>query len=179
MPGTDISRCVVAIGHEVSFPIDFSTGKHAELYSSPGTVESCSRQLASHLASCHKITKLLVRKQRCWHHMLVKLWCHDPCIYFIRDIAFAHRAKRSDSKQAVSISSCILLQDPGGLMCLFLVHHTCLSLPPILSTRTKGMLWPYLLINRNLFPSSRWMALIIRVGNSKIVKDNLLLLFVF
>jgi hypothetical protein len=59
--GTDISRCMVAIRQEFSFPIDFSTSKHTELYSTPGTVESYSRQLASHLSSCCKIAKFLVQ----------------------------------------------------------------------------------------------------------------------
>ena len=40
VPGTDISRSMVAVGCEFAFPIDFSTGKHAKLYSVPGTVES-------------------------------------------------------------------------------------------------------------------------------------------
>jgi hypothetical protein len=45
--GTDFLCCMVALGHEFSFPIDFSTGKHAELYSAPGTVESYLKQLAT------------------------------------------------------------------------------------------------------------------------------------
>ena len=43
VPGTDISRLLVAVGHEFSFPIDFSAGKHAELYLSPGTVQSYAK----------------------------------------------------------------------------------------------------------------------------------------
>jgi hypothetical protein len=30
---------MVALGHEFSFPIDFSTGKHTELYFAPDLVE--------------------------------------------------------------------------------------------------------------------------------------------
>jgi hypothetical protein len=39
VPGTDISRFMVAVGREFSFPINISTGKHAKLYSTPGTIE--------------------------------------------------------------------------------------------------------------------------------------------
>jgi hypothetical protein len=65
--GTDISHCMVALRREFSFPIDFSTGKHAELYSVPGMVESYSKQLATCLSCCHTIAKLLVKEHYCWH----------------------------------------------------------------------------------------------------------------
>ena len=44
VPGTDISRSLVAVGREFTFPIDFSSGKHWELTSSPSTVVSYSRE---------------------------------------------------------------------------------------------------------------------------------------
>ena len=46
VPGTDISRSMVAIGREFSFPIDFSAGKHWELTSSPSSVVSYAKELA-------------------------------------------------------------------------------------------------------------------------------------
>jgi hypothetical protein len=60
VPGTDISWSMVAIGHKFAFPIDFSTGKHAKLYSMPGTIDSYSWELAIQLSSCHEIANLLV-----------------------------------------------------------------------------------------------------------------------
>jgi hypothetical protein len=60
VPGTDISRCMVTVGCKFAFPIDFSVGKHANLYSAPGTVESYSKELATRLESCRKIALLLV-----------------------------------------------------------------------------------------------------------------------
>ena len=42
VPGTDISRSLVAVGREFAFPIDYSAGKHWQLTSSPSTVESYS-----------------------------------------------------------------------------------------------------------------------------------------
>jgi hypothetical protein len=47
VPGTNISRSMVAVFREFAFPIDFSSGKHAELYSAPGTIESYSKVRAS------------------------------------------------------------------------------------------------------------------------------------
>ena len=65
MPGTDISRSMVAVGCEFTFPIDFSTGKHAKLYSAPGTVKSYSKELAMRLESDREVAMLLVMEQRC------------------------------------------------------------------------------------------------------------------
>ena len=99
VPGTDISRSMVALGREFSFPIDFATGKHAELYSLPNTVESYSRDLATRLSACREIADLLVREHRCWHRELVNSRRRDPRIYSPGDIVFARRATRSNSKR--------------------------------------------------------------------------------
>jgi hypothetical protein len=99
VPGTDISHSMVAVGREFAFPIDFSSGKHAELYSAPGTVESYAKQLAERLASCRMIADLLVREQRCWHRELVNSRRPDPRVYEVGDIVFARRATRSDAKR--------------------------------------------------------------------------------
>jgi hypothetical protein len=88
MPETDILRSMVALGWEFSFPINFLTGKHAKLYSAPGTVDSYSKQLATWLSSCCTVAKLLVREQRCWYQELVNLHWPDPRIYSIGDIVF-------------------------------------------------------------------------------------------
>ena len=60
VPGTNISCCMIAVGQEFAFPIDFSVSKHAELYSAPGTLMAYSKGLAIHLESCPKIAMLLV-----------------------------------------------------------------------------------------------------------------------
>ncbi len=47
IPGTDISRSLVAVGRKFAFLIDFSMDKHRKLTSSlPRTVESDSKDLA-------------------------------------------------------------------------------------------------------------------------------------
>jgi hypothetical protein len=51
IPGTDISRCFVALGRKFQFPLDFLTGKHMELTSTPASVTSYSRELATRLSA--------------------------------------------------------------------------------------------------------------------------------
>jgi hypothetical protein len=49
-----------AVGHEFAFPIDYSTNKHWELTSSPTSVESYSRDLATRLSALREVAHLLV-----------------------------------------------------------------------------------------------------------------------
>ncbi len=67
VPGTNISRSLVAVGREFQFSIDFSSGKHIELMSAPGAVISYSCKLATHLNACHQIASILVEEHQCWH----------------------------------------------------------------------------------------------------------------
>jgi hypothetical protein len=62
VPGTDISCSLVAIGCKFAFLIEFSTGMHQELTSSPTTVNS--RHLSKRLVACRKIAMLLVPNHR-------------------------------------------------------------------------------------------------------------------
>jgi hypothetical protein len=71
VPGTDISRSLVAVGREFAFPIDYSCSKHWELTSSSAMVDTYSKQLAERLTACRNIPMLLVREQRKWHHALI------------------------------------------------------------------------------------------------------------
>jgi hypothetical protein len=98
VPGTDISRSLVAVGRKFAFPIDFSAGTHAKLYLAPSSVVLYSKELASYLNACRKVAMLLVAEQRCWHRKLVNSRRWDPHIYSIGDIIFACRATRSDLK---------------------------------------------------------------------------------
>ena len=97
VPGTDISRSLVAIGREFTFPIDFSSGKHWEVTSSPSMVVSYSKELATRLAACRQVAELLVRKQCSYHRELINARRPDPRIYSIGDIVFARRAVKSDA----------------------------------------------------------------------------------
>ena len=55
VPGTDISRSLVAVVREFAFPINYSSGKHWELKSSPTTVVSYSKELATSLSACQEV----------------------------------------------------------------------------------------------------------------------------
>ncbi len=97
VPGTDISRSLVTVGRKFAFPIDFSTGKHWELTSSPSTVVSYSKELAMRLHACRLVANLLVRKQHSYHLELINACRPDPRIYLLGDIVFALRAVKSNS----------------------------------------------------------------------------------
>jgi hypothetical protein len=60
VPGTDISRSLIAVGRKFAFPIDYSSRKHWELTSSPNTVVTYSKELATRLSACLEVAKLLV-----------------------------------------------------------------------------------------------------------------------
>jgi hypothetical protein len=92
VPGTDISRSLVAVGREFAFPIDYSSGKHWKLTSSPTKVVSYSKELATRLSACQEVAKLLVEEQRSYHRELINARRPDPHVYSIGDIVFARRA---------------------------------------------------------------------------------------
>ncbi len=96
--GMDISCSLVAIGQEFAFPIDYSSGKHWELTSSPSTVVSYSKELATRLLACREVAEILVEEQHSYHRELVNARRPDPHIYSVDDIVFARRAVWSDAK---------------------------------------------------------------------------------
>ncbi len=99
VPGTDISRSLVAVGCQFAFLIDFSSGKHWQLTSSPATVESYSKDLAMRLSACCKIANLLVSETHDWHRALVDSHRPDPRVYLPGNIVFPCRATRSDASK--------------------------------------------------------------------------------
>jgi hypothetical protein len=99
IPGMDISRSLVAVGHDFAFPIDYSTNKHWELTSSPSSVESYSRDLATCLSALREVAHLLVQEQRAYHRKLTNSRRPDPRVYSIGDVVFARRAVRSDASK--------------------------------------------------------------------------------
>jgi hypothetical protein len=99
IPGTDISRSLVAVGREFAFPIDYSTEKHWELVSSPNTVTTYSKDLAKRLAATRKVAELLVKEHRGCHREFINANRPNPWIYAIGDIVFARQAVRSDKRR--------------------------------------------------------------------------------
>jgi len=101
VPGTDISRSLVAVGREFEFSIDYSSGKHWELTSSPTTVVSYLKELATRLSACQEVATLLVEEQRSYHRELINACCPDPHVYSVGNIIFAQRAVRLDAKRGI------------------------------------------------------------------------------
>ena len=99
VPGTEISRSMIAVGREFAFPFDYSSGKHWQLTSSPNTVETYSKELAIRLGACREVAELLVREHREWHRELINSRRQDPRVYSPGDIVFARRAIRSDASR--------------------------------------------------------------------------------
>jgi hypothetical protein len=97
IPGTDISHSLVAVGREFAFPINYSINKHWELTSSPTSVESYSRDLATCLSALREDTHLLIKEHRAYHRELINSRCQDPRTYSVGDIVFACHATRSDA----------------------------------------------------------------------------------
>jgi hypothetical protein len=99
VPGTDISRSLIAVGREFEFPIDFSSGKRWELTSSASTVVSYLKDLAAWLSACRLAAELLVEEQCAYHREYINARRADPRIYSVGDIVFARRAVRSSPTQ--------------------------------------------------------------------------------
>jgi hypothetical protein len=89
IPGTNISRSLVAGGREFAFPIDYSTNKHWELTSFPSSVESYSKDFAIRLAALREVAQLLVHEHQAYHCKLINSRRSDPYIYSIGNIVFA------------------------------------------------------------------------------------------
>jgi hypothetical protein len=97
VPGTYISCSLIVVGREFAFPINFSSGKHWELTSSPSTVVSYSKELATRLSTCCQVAELLVQEQCSYHRELINARHPNPRIYSLGNIVFAQRAVKSNS----------------------------------------------------------------------------------
>ena len=72
----------------------FSADKHLELTSTPASVTSYSRDLATRLSALREVATLLVDEQRAYHREFINARCPDPKIYSVGDTVFARRATR-------------------------------------------------------------------------------------
>ena len=68
--GTDISRSLVALGREFSFPIDFTVPQKFSLDLSPSAVESYASTLSSTLSKSREIFEILINEHRAYHREL-------------------------------------------------------------------------------------------------------------
>jgi hypothetical protein len=78
--GTDISWSLVVVGRKFAFPINYSSSKHWQLMSSPATVESYPKELASRLSACREVANLLVSEQHNWHQAFANSHHPDPLV---------------------------------------------------------------------------------------------------
>ena len=99
IPGTDLSRCFVALGREFQFLIDFSTNKHWELTSTLASVQSYARDLATHLTASREIAKILVEEQQAMHQEFIKAHQPHPHLYSVGNIVFGKQAVQSEAAQ--------------------------------------------------------------------------------
>lgn len=90
IPGTDISRSMVAIGRKFAFPIDYLTKLNWNLtQSTPESVTTYSSKLAMCLAACWEIVHLLVSEHCALHHELINECQLSPRLYHVGDYIFA------------------------------------------------------------------------------------------
>ena len=88
IPGTDLSRSLVAVGREFLFPIDISAANHLELIFSPESVQSYARTQAELLDASRDIARILLEEHRAYHRKLVNSRHLDPRIWKVGDIVF-------------------------------------------------------------------------------------------
>jgi hypothetical protein len=95
IPGTDLPRCLVAIGRVFHFPMDFSANKHLELTASPSKIESYAKDQATLLSFSRALAKVLLEEHRTYHRELINSRRPDPRQFEVGDIVFAKRATKS------------------------------------------------------------------------------------
>jgi hypothetical protein len=140
IPGTDISRSLVAVGREFTFPIDYSTNKHWELTSFPSAVESYSRDLATRLSALRDVAHLLMMEQRAYHKELINSRWPDPHVFSVGDMVFARRSVHSDSSNVKSTNSSMPTLVHGASQRSSKMHHTNLNIVLPLIARIRSML---------------------------------------
>ena len=113
VPESDISRSLVAVCKEFVFPIDYSSGKHWELTSSPTTVVSYSKELATRLSACREVAKFLVEEQQSYHREHISARCPDPHVYSVGNIVLRVAPSDLMPREASSISSNMHSPDHG------------------------------------------------------------------
>jgi hypothetical protein len=89
------------MGHEFSFPIDFSVPKQVELTSTPSAVQSYAKNQDTLMAACHDVAKVLLDEHRKWHQELVNASRPDPRQWQVGDIVFARRQTRSHKGRGI------------------------------------------------------------------------------
>jgi hypothetical protein len=70
-----------------------------ELTSTPASITSYLRDLATCLVALHEVAKLLVEEQRAYYRKFLNSHQPNPKLYSVSDTVFACRATRSDARR--------------------------------------------------------------------------------
>jgi hypothetical protein len=148
IPGTDLSRCFVALGREFQFPIDFSANKHFELTSTPSTIASYLRDLATHLSALREVAGLSVKEQRAFHREFVNSWRPDPMIYSVGILCLPVAPFVPTWHADKWTNSHTLSQVHGELCPNYMARHMSLNTAPLKpGTRNTPSIYPLILPN--------------------------------
>lgn len=99
--GTDISRSLLVTGRDFNFFVDFSTGQHQMLTSSPTKVANFSVDQANLLTCGRDIAKEFIHAHRAWHREYDNSRRPNPRQHAAGDIVFAKKAVKSDKKKGL------------------------------------------------------------------------------
>ncbi len=91
VPGTDISRSIVAVGCEFVFSIYYWSRKHWEIVTILSTVMIYSMDLAMHLTVCRAIADLLVKEHCAYHREFINANHLNHWVYAIGNIVFTRQ----------------------------------------------------------------------------------------
>jgi hypothetical protein len=95
--GTDMSRSLVAIGRELSFPIDFVSSS-SRVFSEtvdPSVVTSYSKDMLALLEKCQEVYRILIAEHRAMHRELRNSQLPAPFRFNIGDIVLAKKQVKS------------------------------------------------------------------------------------
>jgi hypothetical protein len=101
MAETDISRSLVAMGREYSFPIDFIDTIAPSLDLSPNAKISYANDLKQRLKACQEVYKVLIEEHRCMHREYINARRPNPTLYEVGDIVWARRQIKSIKKRGI------------------------------------------------------------------------------
>ena len=101
MAETDISRSLVAVGREFSFPIDFVDQNSPNLNSSVQAKLKYTDELRLQLKASREVYKVLIEEHRCMHKEYVNARRPDPFLFNIGDLVWCRRQIKSDRKRNI------------------------------------------------------------------------------
>eukprot|EP00957_Ditylum_brightwellii_P201133 15324196-Ditylum_brightwellii.AAC.1 len=99
--GTDISRSLLVVGREYSFPIDYTSRSELSFNVTPSDAMSYANEMLNLLHKCRFIFKMLISEQRTLHRELRNEQLNEPKKFKLGDVVFARvqiQSKKADGK---------------------------------------------------------------------------------